>query len=121
MVRSAPLPTTTATAEIDDLERIRAELSRRGWPTRLARSPVMGEVDVRLQVGAFGALMVELLGPFGDRPCGDRWQAVRITPGKRTVWCGPRRNCPPSEAIKFVEHLLSQEVQDVTGRYDPLG
>lgn len=121
MIRSGLLSGASVRAEIDALEAIREELGRRGWPTRLVRYCVVGEVDVRLQVGALRALAVELLGPCGEFPCGDRWQAVRIEPDSRVAWCGPARSCGTGEVLGFVEDLLRDRVEDLARRYDRLG
>ena len=116
-----PFSATSAICGLEDLEVIREELARRGRPTRLVRAQVQGEEDVRLQVGALRALVVELLGPFEDTVCGDCWQAVRVEPASRVVWCGPLRACPVSTVVGFVEDLLGQDVERLSGRYRRLG
>lgn len=105
-------------AAVRGLQALCEQLNRSGWPARLVRSSLCGESDVRLQVGRLGtALVVEVLGPFADRLPGGAWQAVRITPRSRVVWCGPEHDCPPSELLVFVEDLLCRDLGDLLGRW----
>lgn len=121
MARSLLPPDAAVRGDPHDLEAIRCELSRRGWPTKLARVPICGEDDVRLLVGALGPLVVELLGPFAGSACGDRWQAVRVCPESRVVWCGPPRSSPLAQVIEFIEDLLRCDTEPLAARYRKLG
>lgn len=105
----------------NDLHALCDGLRQRGWPSRVVSCQVCGDEDVRLQVAGPGVLAVELLGPLGGGPCGDRWQAVRITPDERIVWCGPPRSCPPRRARQFIEDLLQRDVEELASRYQRLG
>jgi hypothetical protein len=104
----------------DGLQELGEELQRR-WDARLVRCHAGGELDVRLEVSRPGGPAVELLGPWADAPCGDRWQAVRITPDGRVVWCGPSRSCSRAELTRFVEELLRRDPEQLAERYTPLG
>jgi hypothetical protein len=103
------------------LQAVAEELCRRGWGARVVRRTVVGELDVRLRVTGSGAPAAELLDAWGNRPCGDRWQAVLIAPHSRVVWCGPARPCPMAELTAFVEDLLRLDPTELSGRYTALG
>jgi hypothetical protein len=103
------------------LEVVCEELRRRGWGARLVRCCTCGELDERLEVARPGGRSVELLGPWEGSTAGDRWQAVRITPGSRVVWCGPCRSCGREELVEFVEALLCREAPQLGDRYTALG
>ena len=105
----------------DRLDLIREELQRRGRNARIVRYSLVGDVDVRLEVGPPGYPAVELLGTCEGLPCRDRWQAVRITAEGRTVWAGPSHECPSGPVVGFVEDLLGQGDAQLTGRYRHLG
>lgn len=104
-----------------DLQGVHDALLARGWRARMERGPLLGDEDVRLRVGPDGGLCVELLGRWGGEPCGDRWQAVRVGPEGRAVWCGPPRGCSRDDLVGFVEDLLRCESQELHGRYDHRG
>lgn len=104
----------------DPLQHTCAQLHRRGWPARISRVSVCGELDVRLQSCHPGRpLIVELLGPYEGVQPGDRWQAVRIDPDGRTVWCGPPRRGVRAgrDLLDFLEDLLQRDVDELVARY----
>lgn len=106
----------------DDLfPAICAGLRRRGWEARVTARNVGGETDVRLEVGPAADRSVELLGAWGNTPCGDRWHAVRVYPESRAVWCGPPRTCRTAELIEFIDDLLTRDPVELTCRYTWLG
>lgn len=105
----------------DQLPAVCAELRRCGWAVRVTGCNIGGDTDVRLEVGPAADRAVELLGSWGNAPCGDRWHAVRVVPEGRAVWCGPPRRCPTAELIEFVEDLLTRDPAQLTCRYTWLG
>jgi predicted RNA-binding protein with PUA domain len=105
----------------DDLQVLRDVLLRRGWESRLLHCLTCGEQDVRLEVRQTRGPTVELLGPWAGGACGDCWQAVRLRPPGRVVWCGPPRSCGRTELIEFVENLLRLDDEQLAGRYPRLG
>jgi hypothetical protein len=120
-VASTPRMPSSSEADGGSLQAIAEELHRRGWEARVVRRTIAGELDVRLRVTGSGAPAAELLDAWGNRPCGDRWQAVLIAPHSRVVWCGPARPCPMAELTSFVEDLLRLDRAELSGRYTALG
>jgi hypothetical protein len=95
------------------------ELERRGRSVRWDLSDCCGVTDVRLLVDTGGpAVSVEVLVP-GPADCW--WDAVRVKPASRLVWRGPQRECPGDQLTRFVEDLLTQDVEQLPGRYQLLG
>jgi hypothetical protein len=115
-----PSPSPSA-GDGGSLQAIADELHRHGWDARVVRRTVVGELDVRLRVTRAGTPAAELLDAWENRPCGDRWQAVRIAPHSRVVWCGPTRPCPLPELVSFVEDLLRLDPSELSGRWTALG
>ena len=113
-----PLPSV---GDGGSLQAVAEELTRRGWGARVVRRTVVGELDVRLRVTGSDAPVAELLDAWGTRPCSDRWQAVRIAPHSRVVWCGPARPCPMAEVTAFVEDLLRCDRSALVEHYAELG
>lgn len=113
--------TMPSTVTDGDLSAVRRDLLGRGWDARLVGCRTCGELDERLEIRRARSPVVELLGPCADAPCGSRWQAVRITPYSRVVWCGPPRSCAAPELVGFVEDLLGPDPEQLTGRYARLG
>lgn len=105
----------------NELQGLGEGLRERGWAVRLSRHRTCGELDVRLEVGGAGGSAVELLGLWAEALCADRWQAVRVTPDSRIVWCGPARSCSRAELIGFVEALLAGDPDEVARRFARLG
>lgn len=97
------------------------ELRGRGEQVRLECRPLFGDDDVRLQVGRPDGLLVEVLGPWGEGPCGDRWQAIRADPHGRALWCGPSIESSSEELIGFVEDLIVRDEDDLGRRDVQLG
>jgi hypothetical protein len=105
----------------DHLDVVRDQLTRRGWEARVVRYSLVGDDDVRLDVGRPGSPAVQLLGACGGLPCRERWQAVRITDDGRAVWRGPSHECPQADLIAFLEDLLGRDDAELAERYRRLG
>jgi hypothetical protein len=112
---------TRSQAEDDQVHAVAEQLRQHGWEARVACHQVIGDRDVRLEVSGPEPPAVELLDAWADAPCGDRWQAVRITRDSRVVWCGPSRPCPVDEIVTFVEELLQRTPTALARRYTALG
>ena len=95
------------------------ELNRRGCSARMREVRYCGERDHRLLVRRpEGPATVELLAPLEERD-GDPWQAVRVSGGQRTVWCGPLRAGVVSglDLVPFVLDMLSAGDTVLAQRY----
>lgn len=93
------------------------QLEARGWCLRWETSDCCGVPDLRLVVRN-SAVCVEVLVPGPDD---GRWDAVRVKPASRQVWRGPEVACPPDQLVRFVEDLLTRDVEQLPGSYQLLG
>lgn len=94
------------------------QLETRGWCVRWDVAECWGVSDVRLVVDGGGQPAVEVLVPDSEE---HGWDAVQVTPAGRLVWRGPGLDCASDQLVFFVEHLLTREVEHLTGRYRLLG
>ena len=103
----------------NDLQVLCEELNRRGCSARMRELRYCGEREFRLLVRQpGGSVAVELLAPL-EEVLTDRWQAVPVHRGRRTVWCGPTRAKVVSglDLIPFVRDLLNERESAVAAKY----
>jgi hypothetical protein len=99
-----------------------AELRWRGWGVDVVDRPGSADPEVHLRVrGSRDTLVVELFGPRTEAPYESCWEAIRIKPKSRVVWCGPPRACERAQLVRFVEDLMCRDVEELCGRYLRLG
>jgi hypothetical protein len=93
------------------------QLETRGWCVRWDVAACCGVPDARLVVRN-GKVGVELLVPAPDEWA---WDAVRVKPASRMVWRGPEPECAAEQLVRFVEDLLTRDVEQLPGRWQLLG
>jgi hypothetical protein len=115
-----PVPRAEAPGALPSLQVLCRDLRAHGCTALVVQYSNCGDADTRVQISCGVGPVVELLWPSHGARDTDWWHAVRIDPDHRSIWCGPPKNCGSQRLIGFLEDVLLQPPETLTGRYQVL-